>query len=269
MTEKDPKIRISAKEALLHPWFTMECTGSNALSITKENINKYCNEGYFDVENIKPEFNVIRYCPLLDPQDSDINDMSLGSTLSQKHDMSTVATNISHEQGKTPHELRDNSKKMCNNKIDLLNEANCTLHMNCRDGSDFDEDDISEKADTHINKVCYPINKSIAYSGVHNFSNSPLGRNNEPKKISLFRKSIVYEIPKDNGLFKDPELNVSEGDDCNDMDESIAGIDNINPNRKNNDISPIRSLKPHVLDKNKWNSHANSKVPYKKTSLYC
>ena len=60
MLEKDPKLRICTKEALNHSWFTSQTTSANELSIAEENINKYCNEGYFNVESIKPEFSTIK-----------------------------------------------------------------------------------------------------------------------------------------------------------------------------------------------------------------
>lgn len=59
MLEKNPKLRLSAKEAMNHPWFTLEHFGANKLSIAQANINKYCNERYFNMEDIKPEFGSI------------------------------------------------------------------------------------------------------------------------------------------------------------------------------------------------------------------
>lgn len=72
MLEKSPKMRISAKEALDHPWFTLEQTGDNRLSIAQENINKYCNNGRFNVEKIKPKFGLVRACIPQDPCDSPV-----------------------------------------------------------------------------------------------------------------------------------------------------------------------------------------------------
>lgn len=75
MLEKNPKMRISAKEALDHPWFTLEQTGHNKLSIAQENIQKYCNGGRFNVKKIKPEFGLISAVP--DSIDSPISSGSL------------------------------------------------------------------------------------------------------------------------------------------------------------------------------------------------
>jgi serine/threonine protein kinase len=64
LVERDPELRISAKEALSHPWFTLEYTDAHSLAIAEFNINKYCNKGYFNVESIKPDFSMVRFIPL-------------------------------------------------------------------------------------------------------------------------------------------------------------------------------------------------------------
>lgn len=74
MLEKDPKTRITAKEALDHSWFTLEQTECSKLSMAQENIRKYCNGGRFNVEKIKPEFGLITIAP--DSSDSPISSSS-------------------------------------------------------------------------------------------------------------------------------------------------------------------------------------------------
>lgn len=56
MLEKDPQVRISAKEALAHPWFTLEYIETKELAAPHYNIKKYCRESKFNVERIKPNF---------------------------------------------------------------------------------------------------------------------------------------------------------------------------------------------------------------------
>ena len=56
MMEKDPRLRINTKDAMAHPWFTLEFTGKNTLSIKKESIDKYFNDQMFNMEKIKPDF---------------------------------------------------------------------------------------------------------------------------------------------------------------------------------------------------------------------
>lgn len=65
MTAICPEERISAKEALMHPWFTLENINESLLSNAQMNMKKYHDENRFNVEKIKPEFSMITCSPLL------------------------------------------------------------------------------------------------------------------------------------------------------------------------------------------------------------
>lgn len=79
LLEKDPCSRISAKEALAHPWFTLEFAGPNSLSLAEDKVKKYCGRGYFDVEGIKPDFSAVKFCPVENLRDESSTDKSLES----------------------------------------------------------------------------------------------------------------------------------------------------------------------------------------------
>lgn len=64
MLEKNPKTRISAKEALGHAWFTQELTDCTTLSTAQINMRKYNGDKFFNVEKIKPEFVTVTCTPL-------------------------------------------------------------------------------------------------------------------------------------------------------------------------------------------------------------
>ena len=65
MTAKDPANRISAKEALLHPWFQVEHSSTTGLATAQENMKKYNDKNRFKMEKIKPEFSMVTCSPLL------------------------------------------------------------------------------------------------------------------------------------------------------------------------------------------------------------
>lgn len=72
LLQKNPRLRLSAREALSHPWFTLEFAGSCTLSLAEENMSKYCNRGYFNLESIKPDFSTVRLSPLNSTQDLEL-----------------------------------------------------------------------------------------------------------------------------------------------------------------------------------------------------
>ncbi len=68
MVAKNPDDRITASQALAHPWFSLEHTSTCILSNAQENMRKYHNkqnENRFNVGKIKPEFSMVTCTPLL------------------------------------------------------------------------------------------------------------------------------------------------------------------------------------------------------------
>ncbi len=65
MVAKNPAERLSAKEALKHPWFHMEHSSSPGLATAQENMRKYNDKNRFKMEKIKPEFSMVTCTPLL------------------------------------------------------------------------------------------------------------------------------------------------------------------------------------------------------------
>ncbi len=65
MVAKNPAERISAKDALMHPWFRMEHSSSVGLATAQENMRKYNDKNRFNMEKIKPEFSMVTCSPLL------------------------------------------------------------------------------------------------------------------------------------------------------------------------------------------------------------
>lgn len=77
LLEVDPAFRISAKDALSHPWFTMETVNMRTLATALENIKKYANDKFFNVEKIKPEFSTLTCTPLFNSRYATQNDSPL------------------------------------------------------------------------------------------------------------------------------------------------------------------------------------------------
>lgn len=100
LLEKDPRKRLSAKEALNHPWFTLESIGSSPLSIAEKKMSKYCNKGYFDVESIKPEFSAVKFFPLNGTQDLYQNE-ELSKIIKRRHNP------LANLRGKAGHLLEE------------------------------------------------------------------------------------------------------------------------------------------------------------------
>lgn len=130
MLEKDPKLRVTAKEALDHPWFTLEQTEHNKLSIAQENMQKYCNGGRFNVERIKPEFGQLPASPVHDSCDSPGSSGSLPDW------------ELSPKAGKSE------ARKVLIPRLGELDRAN------------FGEDEIAENCEAETDRVSSPINKS-------------------------------------------------------------------------------------------------------------
>lgn len=65
MVAKNPADRISAKDALMHPWLKMEHSGTVGLATAQENMKKYNDKDRFNMEKIKPEFSMVTCSPLL------------------------------------------------------------------------------------------------------------------------------------------------------------------------------------------------------------
>lgn len=65
MLARDPNDRISAQEALNHPWFHIDHSQSGILASAQDNMAKYNAHNRFNLEKIKPEFSMISCTPLL------------------------------------------------------------------------------------------------------------------------------------------------------------------------------------------------------------
>lgn len=78
MIAKDPKERITAKDALAHPWFMLENTDGSLLDTAQANIRKHCRENMFCVQRIKPEFtSIMTISPLLHSKYAAVKDSPL------------------------------------------------------------------------------------------------------------------------------------------------------------------------------------------------
>lgn len=64
MLLKDPLKRISAKQALDHPWFSVPHNSFIGMLSAEEKMNKYSGCDRFKMDRIKPEFNMTSYTPL-------------------------------------------------------------------------------------------------------------------------------------------------------------------------------------------------------------
>ncbi len=98
MLAKDPAERITAREALAHPWFMLELTDSTVLDTAQENIRRHCRENCFNVEMIKPQFSIITCSLHLQSKYSDLKDSPL--LLPQQHDRSTAPLPVISRPGR-------------------------------------------------------------------------------------------------------------------------------------------------------------------------
>lgn len=65
MVAKNPEDRLTAREALAHPWFHMDHPGAVVLLTAVENMKKYNDQNRFNMEKIKPEFVMVTCTPLM------------------------------------------------------------------------------------------------------------------------------------------------------------------------------------------------------------
>lgn len=81
MTKLNPAERVTAVQALSHPWLAFGGDKSKVLSSAQENMRKYHNKENqfrFDVERIKPQFSFVTTSPIA----SRLASTNVGSNLS-------------------------------------------------------------------------------------------------------------------------------------------------------------------------------------------
>jgi serine/threonine protein kinase len=151
MLEKNPALRISAKEALDHPWFTLEQTGHSKLSMAEENMLKYCNDARFNMGMIKPAFGFVLGFIGNDSSDSP---RSSGSS-----------------SGWDSGEIIDLNQPFDKYKLQMFNKEESIgreVELVPRDGEDetanFLEDEISENSNSISNRASSSLNKSLVPS---------------------------------------------------------------------------------------------------------
>ncbi len=80
MTEKDPAKRLTAAEALDHPWFHMEHKDKSALSSAYDNMQKHNSSMRFNMEKMKPAFGLVTCSPVMSGASSGSRDSPLISS---------------------------------------------------------------------------------------------------------------------------------------------------------------------------------------------
>lgn len=233
MVNKDPSLRISVKEALEHPWFTMETIGSTSLSMPEINIKKYFDKKCFNVESIKPDFNSIK-SPLLK---DNIN--LLGSSSIPKKVFSCLRI-----LPKEKKQENDSSSSMIELDETKTSSNSCQL-----DASNFPEDDISESEGRSSHMILTPINKSVENKGLstkyNKYKEKYLNFNNfneyieDPNQID----SLEYEqatIKNNNFIFSNDD-SLEEDYNESDLKEEKVIENNVNTNIEDN-VSLIPSF---------------------------
>ena len=114
--------RISAEDALKHPWFGLKFSTS-----IQERMHKYCTGSSFDLVRIKPEFKMTSFEPLLLTKEDLISKLS----------KTPILKNL---------RLSDSSEK-------LMQWKEFENLENINDDAEFNEDEINENAyELHIPK---------------------------------------------------------------------------------------------------------------------
>ena len=169
MIEKDPNLRISAKDALNHTWFMIEHLDKNSLSLMQENVSKYA--GYFDVETIKPKFGQIKFVPLLNLQDSETNAMSMISLFSPTNNVrSKYGSNASSEV-----EIDDWINKLNKSKNNGSFGEIKLVPIQCNnEDENLEESDISERGYESPNGSCTSDTRLFIAKGIRSVTKSPV-----------------------------------------------------------------------------------------------
>ena len=250
---KLPELRISAKEALSHPWFTLENTDTHSLTISELNMNKYCNKRYFNVESIKPDFSKVKLTPFRTLNEGKKKPCEFG-----------VYKTISRANIRRRSNLHEEIKDDANNKIKEKFALNVKEHNEfwfnlspCVDESaNFAESDISEKSDRSSVKVCSFPNKSLTLKELRSFHKSPLRRpvfSSRALSPELnFQKKMCGVMLEDKHIETIKEA----------IEEMrITALTLRNPNltdKEFEEASPVPKPNFHIISKNKWKG--NDKV---------
>jgi len=246
---KLPELRISAKEALSHPWFTLENTDTHSLTISEVNMNKYFNKKYFNVESIKPDFSKVKFIPFrtLNETKQEPCDLSLYKTTSR--------VNIKRKS-KFYEEAKDDSNNKIKEKFALNMKEDNEFWFNlppCVDESaNFAESDISEKNDRSSVKVCSFPNESLMQKELRSFRKSPL------RRPIFFSRALSPEVNFQKKMYgvilKDKHIEAIE-------EVRISALTARNPNltdKEFEEVSPVPKSNFHIISKNKWKG--NDKV---------
>lgn len=163
MLERDPHLRISAKDALAHPWFTLEHTSAAQLSLPQENVSKYCGDAHFNVESIKPDFSSVKAVGLSDVEQSEVSEVLV------KHDESTAYSNVNlkgeeESYGNIEVELR---KLNLRKRYESSKEVKALPGLRGHDASNLEESEIAERGGQNLSLVT----RVFATKGIRRLSN--------------------------------------------------------------------------------------------------
>ena len=153
MLEKCSSSRITIKEALIHPWFTLEWIKENNLSIVQKNLIHHCNTKMFDVGRIKPkskrQISAINLSKLNEPLSTHPEDCQNHSSLRP------IDTEYELNQGLRNHLIQ-------RNKLPFYHYKN--FYEEDRDESNLKEQDIDERGELALNNMTMSLKRSSVAS---------------------------------------------------------------------------------------------------------
>lgn len=171
MVDLDPKKRITASEALHHPWFTIIHSQSTLLSTAQENMQKYNDKERFNMEKMKPEFSMVMCTPImhaLGPQGSpDIPQAGLRCAFAAQSPLiprsNDFSTPIKDKEQKIEIKKEEQVKNggilfrnLCG-KSPLKNKQSSFRKKEEDDNTDFNEVEMDEKVGMNKYKANEPI----------------------------------------------------------------------------------------------------------------
>jgi len=179
MVAKDPQNRCTAKEALQHEWFSLECIEQISLYSAQENMKRHQNEDRFNVRKIMAKLSVITCTPLLNSRFASKDSPLIVPKDTHKLHAQKIGNRLPNVlvKRREAEEKKEKNKGITIRDINDKFRKDRLLHKEKKQkdySGDFDEYDMDEKSAEVKEKIIAKIPSPLqGFSLLHNTPMTP------------------------------------------------------------------------------------------------